>query len=159
MLRCRSVTPSQVGYAIAVGLLTCFVFWLLIPSLERLRDKLRERAAKAPLSAATQAEMLKQMRMSQDSVKQLEQFRANPTDRFLYLLQLTAAAMLLSGLAAFLYFVHQGQLSAFVMFLALFLFFMVIVSSQYMTDDKIDKSLASRRKSIEEAKIKLKITD
>jgi len=77
------MTPTAVTYTVLVGLATCFFFWLVTPTLDRIRVKWRERAANTPLDPHTEAELLKLLRMQQMSLKRLEQFRANHTDRCL----------------------------------------------------------------------------
>jgi hypothetical protein len=153
------MTPQAVMYTVALGLLTCFVFWLLIPALDRIRDKWRERMASVPLTPGTEAAMLKQLRMHQASLRRLEQFHSNPIDRVLYIVELLGAALFLSILAVYLYpfrfETHSACVYAAASSVILFLF--AIIGAHNMTESKIVASLVSLAKTIEELRGKLKV--
>lgn len=158
------MTPTAVIYTVAVGLLTGFFFWLLSPTLDRIRDKWRERAANATLTPDTEAAMLKQLRMQQASLKRLEQFRANQTDRLLYVIDLLGAALLLFVTAVYLYALYAFRVVETLVCIlpaagSIVFFLFAIVEAHNMTDSKIDESLASLKKTIEDARAKLKVPD
>jgi hypothetical protein len=52
------MTPTQIGYAFIISLLVFFFGWMVSPTLDRLRNNLRDRAANAPLTPDTEAAML-----------------------------------------------------------------------------------------------------
>jgi hypothetical protein len=99
--------------------------------------------------------------MQQMSLKRLEQFRANHTDRLLYVIMLLSAALLLFVVATYLYVLRfkVGEVYFVPACASLVLFVFAISESRNLTDKKIDTSLANLRKSIEEAKHKLKIVE
>jgi len=146
---------------IIVGLGTCFFFWLVTPTLDRLRAKWRERAINAPVDPHTEAEMLKQLRMQQMSLKRLEEFRPNQTDRLLYVIGLLGAALLLFVVAVCLYVLRFkiGDVCLIPACASLIFFVFAISESRNLTDKKIDASLGALKKSIEEAKQKLKVLE
>jgi hypothetical protein len=155
------MTRAEIVYTVTISLLIFFFGWMVTPMLDRVREKLRDRMNNAPLAPENQAEMLKQLRWQQASLARLEQFRAHPKDTIVYLPGLLGAGLLLFAVAVFLYPFHIGVLNLSVVPAAMSLFFFMaaIFESRNMTDKKMSENLTKLKKSIEEGKTKLKISD
>jgi hypothetical protein len=106
------VTPKAVLYAFVISFGACFLFWVLSPSLDRLRERWRERTANSPLTPETEASVLKQLRMQEASLKRLERFRARPIDRLLYMMQLLSAGLLMFALTVLTVYLYPDKGSA-----------------------------------------------
>jgi hypothetical protein len=159
MLGLPAMTPIAVFYTVIVGLFTCFFFWLLSPTLDRIREKWRERMMNAPLTPATEVAMLQQLRWQQASLRRLEQFRANQVDAILYVIGLLGTGLLSFVLAVYLYPLHIQPLSLFPAIISLVFFITALIEARNMTDKNIGESLTKLKKRIEELKVKLKVAD
>jgi hypothetical protein len=156
------MTRAEYVYTVIVSLLMFFFGWMVTPTLDRMREKWRDRMNNAPLTPENQGEMLKQLRWQQASLARLEQFRAHPKDLIVYLIGLLSAALLLFTVAVYLYPFHLGPVVNYSVFpaAASLLFFMVaILESRNMTDKKMSENLVKLKKVIEEGKAKLKISE
>jgi hypothetical protein len=157
------MTREQIIYTVAIGLLIFFLGWIITPVLDRMRDKFRERASKSELTPDTEANMLKQLRMQQASLKRLEQFQANPTDVSRYLMGLLASSLLLFSVSVYIP-LYLSRLSSPILgllpvVLSLLFFFIIIVECRNMTNAKMNESIGKLRHNIEEVKAKLKILE
>ena len=161
MIRLPSMTSIQIIYAVIISLLVFFFGWMITPTLDRLRERMRERSANAPLTPDTEAAMLKQLRMQQASLKRLEKFRANPRDVLLYLFGLLAAGILTFMVTVYLYPFRFYVQIIFVLPATMSIFFVLIatVESRNLTESKINEQIEDLRRTVEEGKEKLKITE
>jgi Flp pilus assembly protein TadB len=161
MLRLLAMTPTQISYAVntVIAVLIAFFFWMLAPTLERMRQRWRERALNAPLMPDTQAAMLKQLRMQQTSLKRLEQFRANPRGIVLYILGLLSAALFMFVATIILYPFTPRIVLMFPAAMSLLFFIIVISECHNLTDERMENSIAKLTKTIEDGKAKLKLLE
>ena len=156
------MTRAELIYTIIISLLIFFFGWMVTPTLDRMREKLRERMSNAPLAPEMQAEMLKQLRWQQASLVRLEGFRAHPKDTILYLIGLLGAGLLLFTVAVYLYPFHFGsQINICVLpgGMSLLFLLLAVIEARNMTDKKMSDSVAKLKKTIEEGKAKLKVSD
>jgi hypothetical protein len=148
-------------YTVIISLLVFFFGWMITPTLNRMREKWRDRMNNAPLTPENQGDMLKQLRYQQASLKRLEEFRAHPKDTIAYLVQLLSSALLLFAVAVYLYPLQIGvpNISFLPAGMSLVFFMLAIRESRNMTDEKMSENLVKLRKVIEEGKAKLKISE
>lgn len=156
------MTRAELIYSITISLFIFFFGWMVTPTLDRMREKWRDRMSNAPLTPDNQAEMLKQLRWQQASLVRLEQFRAHPEDTIVYLISLLSAGLLLFAVAVCLYPFHLGRavnLSVLPAAMSLLLFMIAILECRNMTDKKMTENLTKLKKTIEEGKTKLNISE
>lgn len=143
-------------YTVATGFVTCLLFWWLSPSLDKIRNRLRERAANAPLSPDAAAKMFKELWIQQASLKRLNYLRANPKVTTRFILRLLSEGLLLFVLAVFLYPFRSvlGSLCYLPAVMSV-LFFSLAALEASTTDRKADEAVTIYRKRIRKIKARL----
>jgi|GEM_PF-3695306 len=153
------MTPTIIIFTVVLGLVGSFFFWLLSPTLDRVRDWFRERTSSAAMSPEIEAELLKQLRWQEISLKKLEKLRADPKNALLYVMRLVGGGLMFFVMAAFLYALQfqLGPICILPATMSFAFFFISIIEGGNLTDEKLDKSISKRRQSIDVARAKLKL--
>jgi hypothetical protein len=146
----------SVFYTVATGFLSCLLFWWLSPSLVKIRDSFRERAANAPLSPDAAAKLFKELWIQQASLKRLKYLRANPLVTTRFIMRLLSEGLLLFALAVFLYPFRSvlGDVCYIPAFTSVLLFLLAALETR-TTDEKADEALTIYRKRVREIKTRL----
>jgi hypothetical protein len=156
------MTPTVLLVSILASLFASFAFWVILPSLERVREKWRQRNANNPLTPENEANLLKQLRMQEQSLQRLTQFRQRPIDRLLYMTQLLAFGFLSFIFTVYLHFFGKFAQGDKILLglsgpLSVFFFVMAIIQERNMTDSRLSHDIDKLKDNIEKAKAKLKL--